>query len=210
MRYVVAYFVILIAAWVGAWWLFDAADIGALSAAMRFAYWTAAKLLIWIAPIVAIVTFAVRRPVIQYLGLVRLARGVRVGLAVGAVFVALGAMLDVFTRSYGWPSAGWGQVNALVIAPLFEEVMFRGFALRAVEEDGYGFWTANLVAAVMFLGLHLPGWYFMGVLQPFQAVTGVSIVLIGLVAGYAKHRADSTWAAIGVHFVNNVYSAFLR
>jgi membrane protease YdiL (CAAX protease family) len=36
----------------------------------------------------------------------------------------------------------------------------------------------------------------------------VSIVVIGLVAGYAKRLGRSTWAAITVHFVSNLYSAF--
>jgi membrane protease YdiL (CAAX protease family) len=36
------------------------------------------------------------------------------------------------------------------------------------------------------------------------------VVLIGLVAGYAARRAQSTWAAVAVHGVNNLYAAFLR
>lgn len=210
MTPVAGYYGLLIAGWVGAWLLFRAAGIDALPGAARFAYWTTAKLLIWIAPVALIVRFAFRQPLAAYLGLVRAARGVRVGLAVGAAFVALAAVFDVFTRGYGWPSAGWGQVNALVVSPLFEEVMFRGYVLRTLEDDGYGFWRANLTAALMFLGLHLPGWFFMGVLQPSQVVTGVSIVLIGLVAGYARRRAGSTWAAVAMHFVNNLYAASLR
>jgi membrane protease YdiL (CAAX protease family) len=80
--------------------------------------------------------------------------------------------------------------------------MFRGFALRALEDRGHRFWTANGIAALMILGLHLPGWSFMGRLRASLAAAGVS-----LVAGYAKHRGRSTWAAIAVHFLNNVYSA---
>jgi hypothetical protein len=50
----------------------------------------------------------------------------------------------------------------------------RGWAL---QEGAYRFWTANLVAALMFLGLHLPGWYITGALGPSQAGVGASVVL---------------------------------
>jgi membrane protease YdiL (CAAX protease family) len=99
-------------------------------------------------------------------------------------------------------------LNVLVIAPLFEEVVFRGFVLRALEESGTRFWPSNVLAAVMFLGLHVPGWHFMGVLKPSQAITALGIVVIGMLAGYARHRSGSTWASVFVHFVNNLYSVF--
>jgi uncharacterized protein len=204
------YYTLLIVGWIGAWLLYETAALGALSPYQVFAYWTTAKVIVWITPIVLIVRVIWRRPILEYLGLVRGRRGVRVGLVVGAIFVALAASLDAFTRSYAWPSMGPGLVNALAIAPLFEEVMFRGFALRALQERGCRFWTANVIAALMFLGLHLPGWYFMGGLGPSQALVGVSVVLIGLVAGYAARRAQSTWAAVVVHGLNNLYAAFLR
>jgi membrane protease YdiL (CAAX protease family) len=68
-------------------------------------------------------------------------------------------------------------------------------------------WFGGLIVA-WCLGLHLPGWYFLGSLRASQAATAVSIVVIGLVAGNAKRLGRSTWAAITVHFVSNLYSAF--
>lgn len=204
------YFALLMVAWCGAWLLFRWAAVGDLSSRQQLVYWTTAKVLIWIAPILVIVRVLLRRPLGEYLGLVRARHGTAVGLVTGTVFVGLAATLDVFTREYGWPTPSAGLFNALVIAPLFEEVMFRGYAMRILQDRGYGFWTANLIAALMFVGLHLPGWSFMGGLDASRLVMVVSIVLIGLVAGYAKRRAHSTWAAVVFHGVNNLYSAFLR
>jgi CAAX protease family protein len=203
------YFIVLIASWIAAWLFFEATPIADLPSGGKFAYWTVAKLVIWIAPIVAIVRYSLKQPVMEYLGLVRFASGVRVGLAVGAAFNVLSACIDVFMRSYAWPAPTWGQLSVLTVAPLFEEMMFRGFVLRTLEDRGYPFWTANFIAALMFLGLHLPGWYFMGSLVPPQIIVGASIVIIGLVAGYAKRRSGSTWAAVSVHFMVNLYSSFL-
>ena len=204
------YFVCLIAAWVAAWYLHDLTFVRDLGPGAKVAYWTAAKLMVWIAPILLIVTRVLKRPAVAYLGLTGFARGARVGAVVGATFVLLSATVDVVTRTHALPGPSWGLLSALTVAPLFEEVMFRGFALKALEDSGYRFWPANTIAAILFLGLHLPGWHFMGTLGGSQVVVGVSVVIIGLVAGYAKRRSSSTWASVTFHFLNNLYSAFVR
>lgn len=204
------YYLGLIFAWCGAWLLHETSPFAELSSEAQLAYWTVAKLMIWIAPILVLVRYVLRQPLIGYLGLTRMARGVRIGFAIGVVFVALSACIDVFARAYRWPSPSLALLSALTIAPLFEEVMFRGFILRGLEDASFRFWSANAIAALMFLGLHLPGWYFMNALGSPQIIVAASIFLIGLVAGYAKQRSGSTWASITFHFVNNLYAAFLH
>ena len=86
---------------------------------------------------------------------------------------------DVATRHFGWPSPGFALVNVLVVAPLFEEVVFRGFFLRELQESHVAFWPANITAALMFLGLHLPGWYFVGRLRPHRQVWRSAFVSSG-------------------------------
>lgn len=210
LPYLVWYFVFLIAAWIGAWYLHDVTPIGDVSSGALVGYWTAAKLLIWIAPILSIVRFALKQPVMVYLGLTRFVSGARVGLLIGVTFVAVSAIVDVVARSHTFPAPSWALLSTVTVAPLFEEVMFRGFAMKVLEDSGYGFWPSNAIAALLFLGLHLPGWYFTGAFAPSQAIVGLSIVLIGMVAGYARHRSNSTWASVIVHFLNNLYSAFVR
>jgi membrane protease YdiL (CAAX protease family) len=210
LYYLGGYYVSLIAAWIGAWYLHDLTSIRDLSPRNTFAYWTIAKLILWIAPILLIVTRGLKRSWLEYLGLVRFRRGLRAGVAVGAVFVVLMAIIDAFTRAHVVPSVSWGTLNALIVAPLFEEVVFRGFALTALEESGFPFWPANAIAALLFLGLHLPGWHFTTGLGSSSVITGLGVMIVGMVAGYAKHRSSSTWASITVHFLNNAYSAFVR
>jgi membrane protease YdiL (CAAX protease family) len=210
LRYLAVYYVILIAAWVGAWYLHDLTSIRDFSPGATFAYWTLAKLIVWIAPVLLIVSRALGQSPMEYLGFVRVRRGAAVGLAVGAVFVALMAVVDAFTRSHALPDLTWPTLNALVAAPLSEELVFRGFALKALEDSGWRFWPANGIAAVLFLGLHLPGWQFTRGLNSSAIVLGLNVAVVGLVAGYARHRARSTWASVTVHFLNNSYSAFLR
>lgn len=183
LYYLAGYYVSLIAAWVGAWYLHDLTSIRDLSPGNTFAYWTIAKLIVWIAPILLIVSRGLKRSSLVYLGLVRFRRGAGAGLAVGAALVVLMAVIDAFTRSHALPSATWGTLNALIVAPVFEEVVFRGFALTALEESGCPFWPANAIAGILFLGLHLPGWHFAGRLGSSTVIIGVSVVVMGMVAG---------------------------
>jgi uncharacterized protein len=208
MKRVVLYYVSLIAAWVAAWLLYEAIGLRGGSSTRQFAYWTAAKLLIWILPLLLIIKLSCRKSLVEYLALKDVRGGARVGLAFGLVFVGLSFAVDVWTKRFFWPGFTTATVNVLVIAPLFEEVVFRGFVLTALQESGTKFWRSNIVAAVMFLGLHVPGWYFMGSLKPSQALTAVSIVVIGGVAGYARRASGSTWGSVAVHFLNNLYSLF--
>ena len=81
MYYLAGYYVILIAAWVGAWYLHDLTSIRDLAPRDTVAYWTFAKLIIWIAPILLIVTRALKQSPVVHLGLVRFHHGARAGLA---------------------------------------------------------------------------------------------------------------------------------
>lgn len=98
-------------------------------------------------------------------------------------------------------------LNVLIIAPIFEEILVRGALLTHLRQS-YSFAAANIITSVMFLILHVPGWYFMGVLvdnltQP--AGGALSIFLCSLAFGYAAYRSDSVMGGILAHFLNNLF-----
>ena len=62
----------------------------------------------------------------------------------------------ILPTSFSWP-----LINVLVIAPIFEEFLFRGAILGNLQKK-YSPFIANLISSAMFLLLHIPGWYFMG------------------------------------------------
>ena len=103
-----------------------------------------------------IVRLRQHEPIATYLWLKNGRAGARVGVLLGIGFAAASLVADVATRHFGWPVAGFALVNVLVVAPLFEEVVFRGFFLRQLQDSQLAFWPANITAALMFLGLHLP------------------------------------------------------
>lgn len=90
-----------------------------------------------------------------------------------------------------------GYIAALVIAsgvaPLAEEVFFRGF-LQAGLENRFGAWVAIIVTAVLFALVHI----LPGVLPP--------IFVLGLIFSILRFETDSLWPSIVLHAAFNALS----
>jgi len=84
-------------------------------------------------------------------------------------------------------------LGAVVLAGLFEEMIFRGLLQGAVEERVNGA-AAVLVAAVVFGLFHLNPWWF------------IQIVLLGSLFGLVVWRSDSIFPGAVMHAVNNLVS----
>jgi len=173
-----------------------------------FAYWTTAKVLLWIVPSLWLI-LASGRKLHDAFGLSHLRRailwGSSVGLALALITTAAKAVQHqpLFDRSLDW-----GFVNAVVIAPLFEEFMFRAAVLGALMQR-YRFAAANVVTALLFLGLHLPGWYFQGRLwEHLTAMIGgaLAIFTLGLLFGLATRKGKSLVAGILAHSLSNLFA----
>lgn len=66
---------------------------------------------------------------------------------------------------------------------------------------------ANGISSLMFVGLHIPGWYFMGTLLESltKPVCGaISIFLVSLAFGYATYRGRSFMSGTVAHFLNDL------
>lgn len=71
-------------------------------------------------------------------------------------------LAEVFLRLYGEGTSRWGSILALVIvAPLSEELLFRGLILRGFLRQ-YSVRKAIIVSAVLFGFFHLNPWQFLG------------------------------------------------
>jgi membrane protease YdiL (CAAX protease family) len=83
--------------------------------------------------------------------------------------------------------------TGILIAPLVEEIFFRGFLFTGLREK-YGWITAALVSAFLFSIVHL------------QPIAMPPIFLLGLVFAYLYQRTESIWPAVIMHFVTNTIS----
>lgn len=101
-------------------------------------------------------------------------------------------------------TVGIGQANAVsllatvVLAPIVEEIMFRGVTMRLARKAGAGFLVANLIQAVAFGIYH------------FNLVQGIYATVLGLVLGYVAYRYDSIYPSILMHLVYNFAATILN
>ena len=82
-----------------------------------------------------------------------------------------------------------------VVAPVFEEILFRGIILRGLLKNIKP-WPAILVSSLLFAIFHLNIWQ------------GISSFLFGIFMGWVLYRTGSLYLVIFSHFVIN-FMAFL-
>ena len=85
---------------------------------------------------------------------------------------------------------GWSILMLVVLAPVMEEVLFRGILLESVRSK-YNSGRAIVVSALMFGVIHF---------IPQQVVNAF---VIGLILGFIYVRTDSLWPVIIIHALNN-------
>ena len=199
-------FIALICVWIIAWIVKIQLDkIAGKTDLGSFIYWTTAKLLIWIAPALWLIRLSGRN-LKQVFNLPNYKRWLLWGAGVGLILALPGMILNyVKGTSILQNQFDYGLVNALVISPIFEELLIHG-AIMGNLQMGYSFMCSNLISALMFVMLHLPGWYFMGTfISNLTRIDGViSIFVIGLMCGYAVKRSNSVLGGMIAHFINNL------
>lgn len=88
-------------------------------------------------------------------------------------------------------------IALIIIAPLIEEILFRGFLLRTFA-DRFSPWIANLLAAAIFALVHFE----------FQSV-GI-IFILALILNWIFLKSRSLWPCIAFHMINNTLAFVLE
>ena len=203
-------FVLLMMAWIGAWLLKISLEQSVLwltTSKGSFFYWLTAKLVIWIVPALWLLRLSNRslRKVFnfpQWKGWLIWGGGIGLLIALTGIIPNYLQGNDLLPTQFSFP-----LLNLLVVAPILEEFLMRG-AIQGNLQGRYSSWRANVITSVMFVILHIPGWYFMGVLwdnltQPLGGA--LSIFLVSLGFGYATHRSQSVMGGVLSHFLNNLF-----
>ena len=124
----------------------------------------------------------------------QLARGLGLGFIIFSLVVAVASLIGVY-RITGWGTLeGWLGVlmSAGVVAGFVEEVAFRGFIFRWVEELA-GSWSALLVSALLFGFAHAGN-------DNATLFSSVAIAIeAGVLLGAAYMLTRSLWLAVGIH-----------
>ncbi|MBX3249530.1 MAG: CPBP family intramembrane metalloprotease [Myxococcales bacterium] len=200
-RRVVLWVVIVYPGWVLAW-LASRALLGA-GASDAFVYWLVAKLTLWVGASAAI------------LGL----RGWWGDAARGSwrtwAAIAGAALVWVGVSALAGPTPPrqdpWSEatLTIVVIAPVLEELLFRGVLWTRLVDAGVDERTTWLVTAAAFALLHVPGWIVTSGLSADLVSRLGLIFFAGLFFGLGRRLTGRVGAAIALHFVNNLWSAGL-
>jgi len=91
---------------------------------------------------------------------------------------------------------GWSVLGAVIMAPVAEELFFRGLVFNAWERE-YGTARALVGSAGLFALVHVVGGTALAVFQ---------VLLLGLLLGYVYMRVRSLAVTIGMHAAFNLVS----
>ena len=84
-------------------------------------------------------------------------------------------------------------ITTVLIAPIIEEIFFRGFLLRTIT-NRVGIVYGSILTALSFAMIHIP----------WQSI--IPIFILGLIINSLVIRSKSIWPAIGFHIFHNAIS----
>lgn len=89
-----------------------------------------------------------------------------------------------------------GFITVCILAPIIEEILFRGIILRGLLQYGASPIMAIFLSSFLFGLAHLNPWQFLG--------AGI----LGAIFGYVYYRTQSLWLPVFLHALNNCISFF--
>ena len=91
-------------------------------------------------------------------------------------------------------------ITLVIMAPLAEEILFRGYFLGRLSEKT-GKWVAMLITALVFGLMHLPAFSETGIVLQWSAA--IDTFAMGLVVGALRNLSGSIWAGVVLHALKN-------
>jgi membrane protease YdiL (CAAX protease family) len=100
---------------------------------------------------------------------------------------------EIFKLFSGLESPVWLILSVVIIAPIVEEIFFRGFLFQGFRQR-YG-WVAGIaISSFIFAAAHL------------DPVAFIPTFILGAVLAYVYHRSNSVWPGIILHFLVNAFA----
>lgn len=94
----------------------------------------------------------------------------------------------------GAPVLGYGYI--LLIAPIFEEIIYRGIFYDGLRKHGYSPLLASGFSAILFAIMHL------------NVAQGANAFVLGLLTAYIYEQTKNLLVPIFFHVLNNIYVIF--
>lgn len=106
---------------------------------------------------------------------------------------------DSYLPLFGYDTLGLTTAFLVVsvIAPILEELFFRGFMYRVFVKT-WPKWLGSILTALLFGLIH------------FQLQTIIPLFILGLILNYAYEKTDSVWTCVAFHSLNNTIALTLN
>lgn len=101
--------------------------------------------------------------------------------------------IDIYTTAGSLPLL---YLVVVILAPLYEEMMFRGFLLQGLRYSWLGSMGALWITALIWAAIH----------TQYDGVNILTIVLFGLLLGLAQLRTQCLVIPMAMHALNNLIS----
>lgn len=98
-------------------------------------------------------------------------------------------MSETFEMMFNYKIAGF--ITICILAPILEEIIFRGIILRGILQNGNSPVIAIIISSLLFGIAHLNPWQFFGA------------GFLGAIFGFVYYRTKSLWLCIFLHALNN-------
>jgi len=126
--------------------------------------------------------------------------------AMAVTLLVYGAWASFSKAPYG--GSVQAAVNVLVVAPVLEELLFRGFIWRWLKDLGYRHGSIILLSAALFASFHIIGWTATG-RGGKMAVSVAGVFVAGLIFGVARMRLGLIGGGMAAHLANNLMASGL-
>lgn len=91
----------------------------------------------------------------------------------------------------------------LIFAPIYEEVIFRGFILTALLKAVS--WKKALVYSSLLFGIwHLKNIFYLGIGPTLYQIFYATF--LGLILAYCAIKTKTIWIGVIIHYLNNIWS----
>ena len=175
------------------------------------------RIFIWVLPVFAYLVWIDKKGPIEYLRLktVGQAKDLLPSAFIVIMYFALVLFVDFVLANHPLKititpiSNSWLKtILVLTIAPLAEEILYRGFLLQKLQAS-LGNSTSSLITSLLFAAIHWPNWLYTSKSLVEIATLSVQIFILSLLLGYLMQRTQSLWPSIFTHILNNMISFFV-
>lgn len=178
----------------------------------RSLYATGVKFALWVVPAWCFARWVRRQPPLTYLGIATMppARAWGIATLMTAVYMAavISMELAVAGKSLAPTWTGMLPLAFLAASCFIEEILFRGLILRELDARWHGA-LANVGCSLLFVGVHLPYWFYSRGLGASVIADGIGVFLVSLLFGAIYLRTRSVWPCFVAHVLNNLISSWL-